>query len=82
VPKASMFGKKDFVIITDHAIYKYYPKCPSYPNSEIKIDFFMQTKSMLRSLPVKHLKDITNNFCDERILGRGGFGVVYKVKLK
>jgi hypothetical protein len=33
-------------------------------------------------LPLQHLKDITNNFCNERILGRGGFGVVYKVRLK
>ncbi|KAM0928617.1 hypothetical protein ACQ4PT_002586 [Festuca glaucescens] len=26
----------------------------------------------------QHLKDITNNFCEEMIVGRGGFGVVYK----
>jgi serine/threonine protein kinase len=31
-------------------------------------------------VPLQHLKDITNNFCDERQIGRGGFGVVYKVR--
>jgi hypothetical protein len=44
--------------------------------------FFVQTESTLRSVPLQHLKDITNNFCVERILGKGGFGVVYKVRLK
>ncbi|XP_051177032.2 G-type lectin S-receptor-like serine/threonine-protein kinase SRK isoform X2 [Lolium perenne] len=29
-------------------------------------------------MSLQHLKDITQNFSDERILGRGGFGVVYK----
>jgi hypothetical protein len=32
-------------------------------------------------MTLQYLKDITNNFCDEGILGRGGFGVVYKVML-
>jgi hypothetical protein len=30
-------------------------------------------------IPLQHLKDITGNFSDERILGKGGSGVVYKV---
>jgi hypothetical protein len=30
-------------------------------------------------IPLQELKEITDNFSDERILGRGGFGVVYKV---
>ncbi|KAK1682686.1 hypothetical protein QYE76_043534 [Lolium multiflorum] len=29
-------------------------------------------------IPLQHLKDITSNFSDERILGKGGSGVVYK----
>ncbi|KAF7105395.1 hypothetical protein CFC21_106208 [Triticum aestivum] len=29
-------------------------------------------------LAFQHLKDITDNFSDKRILGKGGFGVVYK----
>ncbi|KAK1611041.1 hypothetical protein QYE76_034714 [Lolium multiflorum] len=41
-------------------------------------DFFTPTESTLHSVPLQHLKDITNNFCDERQIGRGGFGVVYK----
>jgi len=34
--------------------------------------------SVPQILPLQHLKDITNNFSDEQILGRGGSGVVYK----
>ena len=30
-------------------------------------------------LPLLLLEAITNNFSDERVLGRGGFAVVYKV---
>ena len=30
-------------------------------------------------LPLSLLEAITNNFSDERVLGRGGFAVVYKV---
>ncbi|CAM0878344.1 unnamed protein product [Alopecurus aequalis] len=33
---------------------------------------------MLRTMTLQQLKDITNNFCDKSILGKGGFGVVYK----
>ncbi|KAM0833332.1 hypothetical protein ACQ4PT_064322 [Festuca glaucescens] len=29
-------------------------------------------------IPLQHLKEITDNFSDDRILGQGGFGVVYK----
>ena len=32
-------------------------------------------------MSLQHLKDITNNFCTEGILGKGGFAVVYKVSL-
>ncbi|CAM0878347.1 unnamed protein product [Alopecurus aequalis] len=35
---------------------------------------------MLRTMTLQQLKDITNNFCDKSILGKGGFGVVYKLK--
>lgn len=31
------------------------------------------------SLPLGFLKSITSDFCDELELGRGGYGVVYKV---
>jgi hypothetical protein len=33
-------------------------------------------------MQLQFLKEITDNFSDERILGQGGFGVVYKVSLK
>ncbi|XP_037470780.1 putative receptor-like protein kinase At4g00960, partial [Triticum dicoccoides] len=36
------------------------------------------TGSKLHHLPLQYLKDITNNFCAEWILGTGGFGVVYE----
>uniref|UniRef100_A0ACD5WD24 Uncharacterized protein n=2 Tax=Avena sativa TaxID=4498 RepID=A0ACD5WD24_AVESA len=37
-----------------------------------------KTESTQQRIPLQDLKDITQNFSDERILGRGGFGVVYK----
>ncbi|KAL6846935.1 hypothetical protein ACP4OV_022788 [Aristida adscensionis] len=30
------------------------------------------------SVPLEYLRQITNNFSDERLLGEGGFGIVYK----
>lgn len=33
------------------------------------------------NLPLEYLRNITNNFSDERLLGEGGFGKVYKVRL-
>ena len=33
------------------------------------------------NLPLQYLRSITNNFSDERLLGEGGFGMVYKVRL-
>ena len=33
-----------------------------------------------KALPLSLLEDITNNFSNDREIGRGGFAVVYKVK--
>jgi hypothetical protein len=34
------------------------------------------------AVPLRYLREITNNFSDERVLGKGGTGYVYKVRLK
>jgi predicted Ser/Thr protein kinase len=33
-------------------------------------------------LPFQFIRDITDDFAEERILGEGGFGVVYKVRFR
>jgi len=37
--------------------------------------------SMPRVMQLEYLKRITDNFSDERLLGEGGFGKVYEVRL-
>jgi hypothetical protein len=37
--------------------------------------------SMPRVMQLEYLERITDNFSDERLLGEGGFGKVYKVRL-
>ncbi|XP_037482822.1 protein STRUBBELIG-RECEPTOR FAMILY 7-like [Triticum dicoccoides] len=49
----------------------------SLPPKESK-DLILQVGSNPHHLSLQHLKEITDNFCDGRILGHGGFGVVYK----
>jgi hypothetical protein len=67
----------------DEAVLMQYP--PEWPwafshwdlgNLERKLQ---KQCSRPQEVPLQHLKEITDNFSDQRILGQGGFGVVYKV---
>jgi hypothetical protein len=42
---------------------------------------FEGASSEPRTLPLEYLRNITNDFSEELLLGEGGFGKVYKVKL-
>jgi len=47
--------------------------------SNLLLETILQDESSRpHDVPLRDLQEITDNFSDERILGRGGFGVVYK----
>jgi len=47
-----------------------------------KLEIILQDgSSEPRSLPLEYLRKITNNFSNGQLLGVGGFGKVYKVRL-
>ncbi|WVZ79684.1 hypothetical protein U9M48_027237 [Paspalum notatum var. saurae] len=51
----------------------------SEPSRYDKLESMLQDgSSEPRNLPLQYLRNITDNFSDERILGEGGFGTVYK----
>lgn len=53
----------------------------SHQGSLIYTDRYFWKKSMeLEDLPYKFLQEITYGFSEERKLGEGAFGVVYKVR--
>lgn len=46
-----------------------------------KMESILQDQnSKPHNIPVQYLREITNDFSDERVLGKGGSGVVYKVR--
>ncbi|XP_044318680.1 cysteine-rich receptor-like protein kinase 26 [Triticum aestivum] len=48
-------------------------------NSSNNMESILQDQSSRpHSIPLQHLKEVTNNFSEDRILGHGGIGVVYK----
>jgi hypothetical protein len=42
---------------------------------------FKQTDATTREFTLEFLEQITDNFSEEKIIGRGGYGVVYKVSV-
>ncbi|KAM0833331.1 hypothetical protein ACQ4PT_064322 [Festuca glaucescens] len=54
------------------------PSPPNVPLSSTLERKLQKQCSRPHEIPLQHLKEITDNFSDDRILGQGGFGVVYK----
>ena len=51
------------------------------PSRHDKLEsIFEGASSEPRTLPLEYLRNITNDFSQELLLGEGGFGKVYKVK--
>jgi hypothetical protein len=42
---------------------------------------FKQTGATTREFTLDFLEKITDNFSEEKIIGRGGYGIVYKVSI-
>lgn len=40
---------------------------------------FQQASATARKFTLEYLEQITNNFSEEHVIGRGAYGVVYKV---